>query len=136
MAVCEHSSQRTPVFSLFYHICRATEPPMAKVRTIFVCQTCGAQSPRWMGRCPECQAWNSYAEETTGGTETVSENARGLGRGESKAVTLNEAALEGPQAVPVTSGINEFDRVLGGGIVPGSFSLVGGDPGIGKSTLM
>jgi len=109
---------------------------MAKPKSIFICQECGAQSSRWLGKCPECNAWNTYAEETVGRPETQADTARGLGRGESKVVTLSEAALESELVKRSTTSLNELDRVLGGGIVPGSFTLIGGDPGIGKSTLM
>jgi DNA repair protein RadA/Sms len=108
---------------------------MVKQRTIFVCQNCGAQSTKWLGRCPDCQAWNSYAEENQM-PETQPDKARGLGRGDAKAVRLNDASISAENLEHVHSGSKEFDRVLGGGLVPGSFTLVGGDPGIGKSTLM
>src|SRR5678816_2068833 len=74
---------------------------MAKVKIIYSCQSCGYQSPKWLGRCPDCHQWNSLDEERR-----------------------------------VLSGIGEFDRVLGGGLVQGSVILIGGDPGIGKSTLL
>ncbi len=107
-----------------------------KQKTVFACQECGAQSAKWLGRCPECGAWNSMVEErpvpasvTAGSTE--------------KRYALAGAA--GPQlyadidtvvAERLSTGIGEFDRVLGGGVVPGSLVLIGGEPGIGKSTLL
>ncbi len=101
--------------------------------TIFICQNCGYQSRKWLGKCPECGEWNSLVEErvvTTkkGGTRN------GFRLQEAKAVAYTE--IESQDDVRVSSGITEFDRVLGGGIVPGTLVLLGGDPGIGKSTLL
>ncbi len=110
---------------------------MPKVRTVFVCQACGFESSKWLGRCPDCGEWNSLVEERQ-------EVARPPGRGRP-----DQTSLPGPGSKPrafdlvdvgeesrVASGIGEFDRVLGGGIVPGSLVLIGGEPGIGKSTLL
>ncbi len=111
---------------------------MSKTRTNFVCQTCGYISPRWIGKCAECGTWNSFVEEKTtiGGGE--SEKAKGVrslnAAASSKPVRLSEIAINVEERI--TTGIAEFDRTLGGGIMPGSIVLVGGDPGIGKSTLM
>src|SRR4029453_2778728 len=108
-----------------------------KTRTVFACQECGAQSPKWLGRCPECGAWNSLVE----GRQSP-ERARAGGVG---APRYSLAAGAGPQlyadidtvvAERITTGVAEFDRVLGGGVVPGSLVLLGGEPGIGKSTLL
>ncbi|PWS35385.1 DNA repair protein RadA [Falsiroseomonas bella] len=105
---------------------------MAKDRTRFVCQACGAVAPKWQGRCDACGEWNTLVEE-------VSE-ARGLGPAAKAAGgrRLEFVGLEGKSAPParMLTGIAELDRVLGGGFVPGSAVLVGGDPGIGKSTIM
>ena len=107
-----------------------------KTRTVFECQACGAQSPKWLGRCPECGAWNSLVEGRPVPAATAASSAE-------KRYSL--AAAAGPQlyadidtvvAERISSGIGEFDRVLGGGIVPGSLVLIGGEPGIGKSTLL
>ena len=107
-----------------------------KQKTVFACQECGAQSSKWLGRCNECGAWNSFVEERPV-PEAVSAAAVG------KRYTL--AAASGPQlyadidilqADRLTTGVLEFDRVLGGGVVPGSLVLLGGEPGIGKSTLL
>jgi DNA repair protein RadA/Sms len=103
-----------------------------KARTVFACQHCGFQSPRWLGRCPDCQAWNSLVEERT---DAPPESARGLVQradGDPQPVT----ALQGAAEERWQCGVDELDRVLGGGVVPGSVVLVGGDPGIGKSTLV
>src|SRR5262245_39345668 len=107
-----------------------------KQKTVFACQECGAQSPKWLGRCPECSAWNSFVEERATPDAVSATNAE-------KRYTL--AAASGPQlyddidtvvAERLSTGIGEFDRVLGGGVVPGSLVLIGGEPGIGKSTLL
>ena len=107
-----------------------------KQKTVFACQECGAQSAKWLGRCPECSAWNSMVEERpvpAGVTAGSAEKRYAL------------AAAAGPQlyadidtvvAERLSTGIGEFDRVLGGGVVPGSLVLIGGEPGIGKSTLL
>ena len=107
-----------------------------KQKTVFACQECGAQSAKWLGRCPECGAWNSMVEE------------RPVPAGVTAASTEKRYALAGaagPQlyadidtvvAERLSTGIGEFDRVLGGGVVPGSLVLIGGEPGIGKSTLL
>jgi len=105
--------------------------PLAKVHTKYVCQSCGYVTPRWVGKCPNCTEWNSFVEE-------LSTPAR-ASRKTSLPSSLEPVSLEDVDrdAVPrVRSGIRELDRVLGGGLVPGSLLLLGGDPGIGKSTLM
>jgi DNA repair protein RadA/Sms len=101
--------------------------------TTFICQNCGYQSRKWLGKCPECGEWNSLVEERVVNTR------KGAGRNsfrlrEAKAVEYNQ--IESQDDVRLSSGVNEFDRVLGGGIVPGTLVLIGGDPGIGKSTLL
>ena len=107
-----------------------------KTKTIFACQECGAQSQKWLGRCPECGAWNSLVEErATDGPTSSSEVAKRY----SLATTVGPqlyADIDTIVAERLTSGIGEFDRVLGGGVVPGSLVLIGGEPGIGKSTLL
>ena len=106
---------------------------MAKSRTIYACQSCGAQSPKWMGRCPECGEWNSLVEE-----QEVSASATAVEKLKtgSQSVPTPITAIESGQDFRFSSRIHEMDRVLGGGIVPGSVVLIGGDPGIGKSTLL
>ncbi len=104
---------------------------MTKLKTVYVCQHCGASSPRWAGKCPACDEWNALVEEVV--------EEQGPHTRESAAPSAAPLPLTDPSvAVPArqSSGMQETDRVLGGGIVPGSLTLVGGDPGIGKSTLM
>jgi DNA repair protein RadA/Sms len=106
--------------------------------TVFVCQECGAQAAKWVGKCPDCDAWNSYVEERAVETPAGAGAEAGLRysfAGEARPARLYaEIAME--QYPRLSTGINEFDRVLGGGIVPGSLLLLGGEPGIGKSTLL
>src|SRR4051812_17597240 len=105
--------------------------------TVFVCQECGSQSPKWLGRCADCSAWNSLVEE-----RPQVEAAAGAGGPHRYAMagTVGAAQLyadiEIANHARLTTGIDEFDRVLGGGVVPGSLILLGGEPGIGKSTLL
>ena len=104
---------------------------MAKTKTVFVCSNCGYESPKWLGKCPACNEWNSFYEE-----KLANQTGNGKG-GEKKIVTpkpLN--TVEGRDEVRTSTGIGELDRVLGGGLVKGSLVLVGGEPGIGKSTLI
>ncbi len=109
---------------------------MSKVQTRFVCQTCGRTSPRAMGRCPGCGGWGTMIEEIVAPEPVISKGASpsGLGMGRSTPRRLDEIENDQEERMPLK--ITEFARVLGGGIVPGSIVLVGGDPGIGKSTLM
>jgi DNA repair protein RadA/Sms len=102
-------------------------------KTLFACQECGSQSPKWLGRCPDCGAWNSFVEERAEEPAAAAANRFATPAG-SGARLYSE--IETATAARVTTGIDEFDRVLGGGIVPGSLVLLGGEPGIGKSTLL
>ncbi|MCX7899217.1 MAG: DNA repair protein RadA, partial [Methylocystis sp.] len=102
---------------------------MAKTRAVFVCQNCGAVSARWQGRCESCGEWNSVIAENDPGPAAI-RAARG------RPFELEGLAGEGKPAPRVATGIAEFDRVTGGGFVPGSVLLLGGEPGIGKSTLL
>ncbi len=105
---------------------------MAKNKTIFVCSECGYESPKWMGKCPACNQWNTFYEEKKINS-SVSNNT--LKRKEiSKPVELNK--IEGKIENKISTGFGELDRVLGGGLVNGSLILLGGEPGIGKSTLI
>ncbi len=104
---------------------------MVKTTTIFVCQECGYQTPKWMGKCPECMDWNSFVEEASR-QPSVSRNAK---RSPDSSVLIPITEVQSIVDNRLTTGIGEFDRVLGGGMVEGSLILIGGEPGIGKSTL-
>ncbi|HWA33941.1 MAG TPA: DNA repair protein RadA, partial [Cyclobacteriaceae bacterium] len=108
---------------------------MSKTKTSFFCQSCGYESAKWLGKCPSCEAWNSFVEEVVakdaGKNDWRQESAR------SKSVQPKVLSdISSGNEVRIGTGDNELDRVLGGGIVPGSLVLIGGEPGIGKSTLM
>src|SRR5919108_285445 len=103
-------------------------PPRPK--TSFVCQQCAFQSPKWIGRCPSCDGWNTFVEERV----VAPPKGRGLVRAPREPVALGDVPADAEQRL--ATGIGEFDRVLGGGIVRGSCVLLGGDPGIGKSSLL
>ncbi len=108
---------------------------MRPPKTVFVCQECGGQQQKWLGRCPDCGAWNSLVEEQPMPQSAPGTNHRyGLAGG--GAPSKLYADIEISHTPRVSSGIDEFDRVLGGGIVPGALVLLGGEPGIGKSTLL
>lgn len=102
-------------------------------KTVFFCQECGYESVKWMGQCPGCKAWNTFVEETVPAAKKSSGTARPQEKRQ-EPVLLKDIQLS--QDERQTTNIGELDRVLGGGIVPGSLVLVGGDPGIGKSTLL
>jgi len=105
---------------------------VSKIKTFYQCQACAYASPKWIGKCPDCGSWNSFVEEKS---IPPSRNVPSLASyGKPEAVYLH--SIEGTDEQRTTTGIKEFDRVLGGGVVPGSVILVGGDPGIGKSTLL
>lgn len=103
---------------------------MAKTKTIFICQECGYQSFGWLGKCPACSNWNSFVEEKA---VSSSLDKRRLSSTIKEPVLLDDVVAE--KEIRIKTQIEEFDRVLGGGLVPGSVILIGGDPGIGKSTL-
>lgn len=107
---------------------------MAKNRTIYVCQTCGSQSPKWMGRCPDCGEWNSMVEEQDVSSASTTTLEKVKARSQAAPLPITEIASA--KDFRFSSSIRELDRVLGGGIVPGSVVLIGGDPGIGKSTIL
>lgn len=102
-----------------------------KTSTVFFCQSCGYESPKWMGQCPGCREWNTFVEETVEKKSAAKAHERRAAGGP---VCLS--SIETKDEERVTTRMQELDRVLGGGIVPGSLVLVGGDPGIGKSTLL
>lgn len=107
---------------------------MGKVKTVFYCQKCGAQSAKWLGKCPSCGTWNAYVEEVAPKTKTDTLNIRSQ---QTTPVNLKQISKQSKQHYHrYSTSISELDRVLGGGIVVGSLVLVGGEPGIGKSTLL
>lgn len=103
---------------------------MAKTRTVYECQTCGSQFPKWLGRCNECGGWNTLVESIIG---TVPAPATPTS---SSAQVVSLSELDVIEAHPIPTGVEEFDHVVGGGLVSGSVTLIGGEPGIGKSTLV
>ena len=104
---------------------------MAKTKTVFQCTECGGQSPKWQGQCPQCGAWNTLVESLAASAGTRFESVAGP-----KSVVTPLSAVETKDSRRIASGLEEFDRVLGGGLVAGGVVLLGGDPGIGKSTLL
>lgn len=104
---------------------------MAQTKTIYICQNCGTQSAKWMGKCTACNEWNTFIEEVVNKKQTTSKLSVQVSG--NQPLTLEE--IKSVKNKRISIGITEFNRVLGGGIVPGSLILLGGDPGIGKSTL-
>ena len=104
---------------------------MAKVKTVFVCSSCGYESAKWLGKCPACNEWNSFYEEKA--SSVVNNLSMGNMK---KSIPKKFKEIEGIEVARTSTGIGELDRVLGGGLVKGSLVLVGGEPGIGKSTLI
>ena len=107
---------------------------MAKVKTAFFCQNCGYEAPKWLGKCPSCSEWNTFVEELVEKQlPTIVAFSTSSGRN-AKALPLQEIETNGQRRIVLPD--TEINRVLGGGIVPGSLILFGGEPGIGKSTLL
>src|SRR6185436_14444371 len=113
---------------------------MASKSTVFACTQCGHESAKWHGRCPGCEEWNTLVEERIAPAQAGPRGGGGGGGGSSRRAKalkpVRLADVEAPAVKRMVTGIGEFDRVLGGGIVPGSLVLIGGAPGIGKSTLL
>ena len=107
---------------------------MAKRKTKYVCQECGYESPKWMGKCSGCHNWNTFAEEFEASPRSAKHVFTALPNTKTKPEKIT--SIQSEQEARVTTAMPEFNRVLGGGIVPGSLVLIGGDPGIGKSTLL
>ena len=105
-------------------------------KSVFACQECGSQQQKWLGRCPDCGAWNSLVEEQPSPQTTPAANSHRFGLVSGGATAKLYSDIQTSAAPRIPSGIAEFDRVLGGGIVPGALVLLGGEPGIGKSTLL
>ena len=103
---------------------------MAKAKTVFFCKDCGHESSKWLGQCPGCRAWDTFVEEP------VAKKGLSISAYKDAKEPVLLSGVKSETETRVSSGIGELDRVLGGGIVPGSLVLVGGDPGIGKSTLL
>jgi DNA repair protein RadA/Sms len=108
---------------------------MPKASTVFFCQNCGAQSPKWIGRCPSCGEWNTYVEEVVK-KEASREKSMGEIKSKKKSGPIALDKVTAGKEARINTGTTELNRVLGGGLVPGSLVLIGGEPGIGKSTLM
>lgn len=107
---------------------------MAKDKTVYVCSQCGAESPKWIGKCPACGAWNTYVEQIIRKQPPTRQYAGGIEREKNKPQTLDK--IVGGDETRISMHDDELNRVLGGGLVPGSLVLLGGEPGIGKSTLI
>jgi DNA repair protein RadA/Sms len=106
--------------------------PVAKARSVFFCNACGFESPRWLGRCSQCEAWNSFDERPF--AVTAQKKSSPSRSGTNAPIALDK--IDGAKIARIRTGLREFDNVLGGGIVPGSLTLIGGPPGAGKSTLV
>lgn len=107
---------------------------MAKSKSVFFCKECGAESPKWVGKCSYCGEWNTYVEQVVTAGKSKQAARENLGAKQVKVEKLSEIKIEDIERL--TTGYGEIDRVLGGGIVPGAMMLLGGDPGIGKSTII
>ena len=118
--------------ALAFHLCSDYAIRMAKAKRQYVCQNCGSVSYRWQGQCADCGEWNTLIEEAS---ETVFSAKHDLSKG-GRSLALETLGEHSPMPERMLCGIAEFDRALGGGFVAGSATLIGGDPGIGKSTLL
>lgn len=107
---------------------------MAKTKSLYICSECGYESAKWYGKCPGCGEWNTMNEQQFSVTSANAKNKINIGRNTAKVMRLNEISADIERRI--STGVCEFDRVLGGGIVEGSLVLISGDPGIGKSTIL
>ena len=103
---------------------------MAKISSVFVCNECGYETPKWLGKCPACNSWNTFFEQK------IESNKKTGEKSVKSATPMNLNSIQGKEETRISTGVGELDRVLGGGIVKGSLILLGGEPGIGKSTLI
>ncbi len=110
---------------------------MSKTKVIYQCQTCGHRAAKWLGRCPNCETWNSFVEEIQTEPSATPQKRVSIGQTREAGKACRLDAIDPTESnYRLQSGVSEFDRVLGGGILPGSLILIGGEPGIGKSTLL
>ena len=107
---------------------------MAKEKTVYVCSNCGQESPKWVGKCPSCGEWNTYVEEVIRKEVVNKRPVSGIETEKPKLIVLSEIEADDEPRIDLHD--EELNRVLGGGLVPGSLVLIGGEPGIGKSTLV
>lgn len=126
-----HSNSEESQTGICLVTCGIESLPLAKKTTVFSCRACGAQSPKWLGRCPECNGWNTHEEETTAKADVSRVSRTGDAHPPVSIDSIRHDSLS-----RISTGILDFDRVLGGGLVPGGVVLVGGEPGVGKSTLL
>src|SRR5437763_16199927 len=104
---------------------------MAKVRSLYQCSECGGQSPKWQGQCPHCNAWNTLIEAVAVSAGTRFENVAGT-----RSIVTPLATIHAKEGRRIATGLDEFDRVLAGGLVAGGIALLGGDPAIGNTPLL
>ncbi len=105
-----------------------------KLSTVFVCNSCGYESSKWLGKCPSCNEWNTFFEEKA--IDVKAKNGIGISKDKTQVEAVKLKDVQKKDTLRIKTGVEELDRVLGGGFVEGSLTLLGGEPGIGKSTLI